>query len=103
MATHSSSDINTQLAGAQQLIQQGELTQALKILDSLPEEARMNTGARYMRGVCYRHLKHFSEAETLFRQILEDEPSHARAFQELGHLYRDADMRVEALNSYATA
>ena len=103
MATHSSSDINTQLAGAQQLIQQGELTQALKILDSLPEEASMNTGARYMRGVCYRHLKHFSEAETLFRQILVDEPSHARAFQELGHLYRDADMRVEALNSYATA
>ena len=39
----------------------------------------------------------------LFRQILEQHPSYARAFQELGHLYRDANMPAEALNSYATA
>ena len=103
MSTPASTDVSNLLAAAQQLIQKGELAKALETLDTLPEEAQATTSTRYMRGVCYRHMKNFGNAETLFRQILEDEPSHARAFQELGHLYRDAEMPVEALNSYATA
>ncbi len=103
MSTPSASDFADSLISAQQLIQQGELIKALETLNCLPEEALATTSARYMRGVCYRNTGNFGDAETLFWQILEDEPSHARAFQELGHLYRDADMPVEALNSYATA
>jgi tetratricopeptide (TPR) repeat protein len=103
MSISPSTDVSNYLAAAQQLIQKGELAKALETLDSLPKEAQATTSTRYMRGVCYRHMKNFGSAEALFRQILEDEPSHSRAFQELGHLYRDADMPVEALNSYATA
>ena len=103
MSTSPASGFADSLISAQQLIQQGELEKALATLNALPEEARATTSARYMRGVCYRNAGNFGNAETLFRQILEDEPSHARAFQELGHLYRDAEMPVEALNSYATA
>ena len=86
MSTPPVTDVSTQLTAAQQLIQKGELAKALEALDALPEDAQATTSTRYMRGVCYRHMKNFGNAEMLFRQILEDEPSHARAFQELGHL-----------------
>ena len=57
----------------------------------------------YMKGVCLRNLRDFAAAEQVLLGLVEQHPSYGRAFQELGHLYRDANMPVEALNAYATA
>ena len=87
----------------QQLIQAGHVSEALATLNQLPPQGRETVSALYMYGVCYRHLKDFSNAETSLRMLLEQSPAHGRAFQELGHLYRDANMPAEAVNAYTTA
>ena len=75
----------------------------LETLNSLAESTQSSAMGQYMRGVCFRLMRDFANAESALRQLVEGNPSYGRAFQELGHLYRDANMPTEALNAYATA
>ena len=103
MTASSSSNASDALGPVQQLLQQGEVTAALETLDRLPEGAQKSVMGQYMRGVSLRLLRDFTNAETVLRELVNENPSYGRAFQELGHLYRDANMVTEALNAYATA
>ena len=91
------------LGAVQRLLQQGEIAKALETLNSLADSAQSSVMGQYMRGVCFRLMRDFANAESALRQLVEGNPSYGRAFQELGHLYRDANMPTEALNAYATA
>ena len=91
------------LGAVQRLLQQGEVAKALETLNSLAESTQSSVMGQYMRGVCFRLMRDFANAESALRQLVEGNPSYGRAFQELGHLYRDANMPTEALNAYATA
>ena len=91
------------LGAVQRLLQQGEVAKALETLNSLADSAQSSVMGQYMRGVCFRLMRDFANAESALRQLVEGNPSYGRAFQELGHLYRDANMPTEALNAYATA
>ena len=91
------------LGAVQRLLQQGEVAKALETLNSLAESTQSSAMGQYMRGVCFRLMRDFANAESALRQLVEGNPSYGRAFQELGHLYRDANMPTEALNAYATA
>ena len=91
------------LSAVQRLLQQGEVAKALEKLNGLADTAQSSVMGQYMRGVCLRLMGEFANAESALRQLVENSPSYGRAFQELGHLYRDANMPTEALNAYATA
>ena len=91
------------LGAVQRLLQQGEVAKALETLNGLADAAQSSVMGQYMRGVCLRLMGEFANAESALRQLVEGNPSYGRAFQELGHLYRDANMPTEALNAYATA
>ena len=91
------------LGAVQRLLQQGEVAKALETLNGLADAAQSSLMGQYMRGVCLRLMGEFANAESALRQLVEGNPSYGRAFQELGHLYRDANMPTEALNAYATA
>ena len=91
------------LGAVQRLLQQGEVAKALETLNGLADAAKSSVMGQYMRGVCLRLMGEFANAESALRQLVEGNPSYGRAFQELGHLYRDANMPTEALNAYATA
>ena len=91
------------LTAAQQLIQRGDVQAALSAIEALPRDVQQSLMGAYMKGVCLRNLRDFAAAEQVLLALVEQHPSYGRAFQELGHLYRDANMPVEALNAYATA
>ncbi|MEK9933232.1 MAG: tetratricopeptide repeat protein, partial [Luminiphilus sp.] len=103
MTASPSSNNPDALGPVQQLLQRGEVAAALETLDRLPEGTRQSLMGQYMRGVGLRLLRDFAGAENVLRELVNQNPSYGRAFQELGHLYRDANMATEALNAYATA
>ena len=91
------------LAEIQTLIQQGNIPGALSALDALDEHARTSQMGLYMRAVCLRHLRQHADAERTLLRLIEIAPNYGRAFQELGHLYRDTVRNPEAVSAYATA
>ena len=101
--TSNASQTAKALTAAQQLIQRGEVQAALSAIEALPHDVQQSLRCAYMKGVCLRNLRDFAAAEQVLLALVEQHPSYGRAFQELGHLYRDANMPVEALNAYATA
>ena len=96
-------DTATALTTVQQMIQRGDVRAALVAIEALPSDAQQSLMGAYMKGVCLRNLRDFAAAENVLLTLIEQHPSYGRAFQELGHLYRDASMPIEALNAYATA
>ena len=101
--TSNASQTAEALTAAQQLIQRGDVQAALSAIEALPRDVQQSLMGAYMKGVCLRNLRDFAAAEQVLLGLVEQHPSYGRGFQELGHLYRDANMPVEALNAYATA
>ena len=101
--TSNASKTSDALNAAQRLIQRGDVQAALEAIEALPRGAQQSLMGAYMKGVCLRNLRDFAAAEQVLLALVEQHPSYGRAFQELGHLYRDANMPAEALNAYATA
>ena len=101
--TSNASQTAEALTAAQQLIQRGDVQAALSAIEALPRDVQQSLMGAYMKGVCLRNLRDFAAAEQVILGLVEQHPSYGRGFQELGHLYRDANMPVEALNAYATA
>ena len=101
--TSNASKTSNALNAAQRLIQRGDVQAALGAIEALPRGAQQSLMGAYMKGVCLRNLRDFAAAEQVLLALVEQHPSYGRAFQELGHLYRDANMPAEALNAYATA
>ena len=101
--TSNASKTSNALNAAQRLIQRGDVQAALVAIEALPRGAQQSLMGAYMKGVCLRNLRDFAAAEQVLLALVEQHPSYGRAFQELGHLYRDANMPAEALNAYATA
>ena len=99
----SAADFSDALNHIQQLIQRGAIQDAITAITSLPEAAKTSRMGLYMSGVCLRHAQDFPQAEKVLLQLVAQHPNYGRAFQELGHLYRDAGMRPEALGAYGTA
>ena len=91
------------LGPIQSLIQQGEIPQAHEAITALPDDVRLSKMGMYMSAVCLRRLHEFARAERTLHELTESHPSFGRAFQELGHLYRDSGAVYEALNAYGTA
>ena len=96
-------DFTAALQSVQTLIQKGSVAEALAALETLPPEAGESQMGLYMDSVCRRHLGQFALAEKSLQVLIAQYPSYARAFQELGHLYRDAGRAGDALGAYATA
>ena len=101
--TSNASQTDDALTTAQRLIQGGDVQAALTAIEALPKDVKQSLMGTYMKGVCLRHLRDFAAAERVLLALVEQHPSYGRGFQELGHLYRDANMPVEALNAYGTA
>lgn len=91
------------LAEIKKHLVQGELTLALGLLNELLTKSPDDVDALYMRAVTCRHIgAHDDALETLGRLKLLS-PSHSRAHQEEGHVYRDRGDRDHALQAYTRA
>ncbi len=88
------------------LLQDGAFARAAAAMESLLDAEPGNVDALYILAVAQRYAGHIGEAQLTLAQLLEIEPTHARAFQEQGHCHRaggDNDRAIAAFDRAVAA
>ena len=93
----------TKIESAQQLAQSGQHIEALAALDALPSEDQTQVAALYVRAVWLRRLDRRGEALSCLKQILQADPEHVRAYQEIGHVHVAGRNAEKAAFGYSQA
>lgn len=88
---------------AQTLMYDGRFEDAVLCLHPVLKSDPTDVEALYMTAVCERYLKHPDRALDLIEKLKNITPDFGRAFQEEGHIYRDAGNRDKALLAYQRA
>ncbi len=88
---------------AQRLMSAGRFEEARALLQPPLEQTPDSVDALYMSAVCERYLKRPDKAAALLKTLKTVSPDFGRAFQEEGHLARDAGKQDQALSAYAQA
>jgi tetratricopeptide (TPR) repeat protein len=88
---------------ALRLIEEGEMQQAIELLEEVTEEAPYLTSAHIDLGIAYRQVGRLQDAEKSLSRALELNPRHPVAHNELGIVYRRMGRFPEARESYETA
>ena len=91
------------LTDIQAAITEQQFETALKSLRPILAETPDHVDALYMRAVCHRYLGQFDAARESLHKLKSLMPSHGRARQEEGHLYRAMNEPEMALQAYAQA
>lgn len=100
---NNSKELDNALIQAELAVQQGHfesaLLQAKQIAQSYPKQNK----AWYLQAVALRYLARIPEAIEANHQLLQCDQSYARAYQELGHCYRDIAKYAQAISNYQIA
>lgn len=91
------------LVEIQQALAKGELSLALRMLDTELTERPENVDALYMQAVALRYSGALEQALTTLHRLKTLSPTHSRAHQEEGHVYRDSGDAHNAIQAYARA
>lgn len=104
MTTVSNDDsVSGKLAQIQQKIVNKHYAQAFADTLLLREEFPQNDDVLYMGAVCQRFTQDFNTAIDWLTDLIERTPDNGRAWQELGHNYRDMGAFEDALQAYLRA
>lgn len=96
-------DALPQLQAIQDLMAKQQFAQASAQLELLLSEHPEHIDALYMAGVCCRYQQRNVDAQGYLDQLFALQLEHGRAFQEQGHLYRQQQRPVEALQAFIRA
>ena len=91
---------------AKRLLQQGAFAQAAAKIEGLLDTDPRNADALYILAVAQRYAGQIGQARLTLAQLLEIEPTNARAFQEQGHCHRasgDSDRAIQSFESAVAA
>ena len=91
---------------AKELIQTARFDQAISLLENLLDsgpDGDDRTEALYMLAVAQRYAKQPGEALATLDILLGENPEHARAQQERGHLFLSLNRSEDAVHAYASA
>tara|TARA_A100001037_G_scaffold145772_1_gene131677 strand:- start:3944 stop:5938 length:1995 start_codon:yes stop_codon:yes gene_type:complete len=91
------------LANIQSAITEQRFESALSALEPILAERPDHADALYMQAVCHRYLCQFDAAQEPLQKLMASLPTHGRAHQEQGHLYRAMKKPDMALAAYARA
>ena len=84
-------------------LSQGELPLALGMLEELLIDNSDDVDALYLKAVASRYVGAHGQAIETLNRLKFLSPSHSRAHQEEGHVYRDCGEAEQAVQSYARA
>jgi tetratricopeptide (TPR) repeat protein len=87
----------------QPLMYSGDFTGALSLIEAAVRDDPESAEALYMRAVCHRYLKDFDSAQADLQKLKALAPEFGRAYQEEGHLHREAGAHERALQAYQRA
>ncbi len=96
-------DQATVINKATELAKAGQFKAALATLDSLNALVVENVEAAYVRAVCLRRLGQPQKAVSQLQSIVLQDPSFARAHQEVGHIFRQQGNARAAIEAFERA
>jgi tetratricopeptide (TPR) repeat protein len=73
----------------------GEMAKMVDAADKLSSDKAQKTGVLFVRGEMFERQKKFDQAEKIFRQVLDDDPSNASALNYLGYMLADQNVRLQ--------
>ena len=90
---------------AKQRIQQGQISEAEGVVLELlnQDQDQDNVEGLYLLAVCQRYLKKTAKALETLEKLKGVSPSYGRAFQEQGHIYRQQQDIMPAMDAYKQA
>ncbi|NNC59893.1 MAG: tetratricopeptide repeat protein [Erythrobacter sp.] len=94
---------DTLLNEAREALQSGAFERGLASAEKLLEETPDDAEALYMAAVAQRFLKRYEAAGETLQRLHAASPEYGRAWQEAGHLARDAGDHDAAIAAYARA
>ena len=95
--------VESELNDVKKLMQASKFAEAEQHLQAMLGESQKNSDMLYMMAVCQRYEKKYSEALGTLQRLRLLLPDHSRAYQEIGHVYREMNQIDAALNSYSQA
>jgi tetratricopeptide (TPR) repeat protein len=72
-----------------------EMGKALDAAEKLSQDKADKATILFMRGSMYEREKKYDQAEKMFRQVLETDPSNASALNYLGYMLADQNVRLQ--------
>lgn len=88
---------------ATELAKQNKFKEALELLTSTEAQLTQDAEAHYVRAVCLRRLGQREDSINALEQVLSIDSSYVRAYQELGHVFKDQGKLSAATKAYETA
>ena len=88
---------------ATRAIREAKFVEALRLLKSNLAEDPDHIDSLYLSAVSSRYLKNFDDSKKFIERLLTNAPDMGRAYQELGHLNRDAGDEENAIRYYRQA
>ena len=72
-----------------------EMSKALDAAEKLSQDKAAKATVLFMRGSMFEREKKYDQAEKMFRQVLETDPSNASALNYLGYMLADQNIRLQ--------
>ncbi len=91
------------VAAIQNMAMQGQYSAALEQLQTLDSALQQEVDALYIKAVCLRAQDERAQALQTLKVLLQQDPGHVRAYQEIGHVHVAAKNATKAIEGYAEA
>ena len=88
---------------ATRAVREAKFVEALRLLKSNLAKDPDHIDSLYLSAVSSRYLKNFDDSKKFIERLLTNAPDMGRAYQELGHLNRDAGDEENAIRYYRQA
>ena len=95
--------LSVDLSEATQAVKENRFEDAIKLSEIILKDHSDNIDALYLASVSSRYLKNFDESKKFIEQLMGIAPDMGRAYQELGHIYRDTGNMEKAVIHYRQA
>ena len=95
--------LSVDLSEATQAVKENRFEDAIKLSEIILKDHSGNIDALYLASVSSRYLKNFNESKKFIEQLMRIAPDMGRAYQELGHIYRDMGNMEKAVIHYRQA
>ena len=95
--------LSVDLSEATQAVKENRFDDALHLFTIILEDHPDNIDALYLASVSSRYLKNFDDSKEYIERLLFNAPDMGRAYQELGHIYRDMGNEAKAVIYYRQA
>jgi tetratricopeptide (TPR) repeat protein len=95
--------LSVDLSEARQAVKENRFKDALGLFEIILKEDPNHIDSLYLASVSSRYLKKFDDSKKYIEQLMVIAPDMGRAYQELGHIYRDMGDETKSVIHYRQA